>query len=170
MKVEQLMTRNVATCQANDHLNRAAQIMWEHDCGAIPVIDDSEQLVGIVTDRDICMAGYTRGQLLSDIPVGEAMARQVFSVRPTDALEVAERMMTDKQIRRLPVVDNEQHPVGVLSLNDIMRHAASTHKKNGIEHAVVETLAAISAPRTPVKTVVSNRPSSSREPRHAPPM
>jgi len=67
MKVEQIMTRIVHTCSENDTLNRAAQLMWENDCGCVPVIhggNGSGAVVGVVTDRDVCMGAYTQGRLL----------------------------------------------------------------------------------------------------------
>jgi CBS domain-containing protein len=148
MRIEQLMSRPVHCCSEGDTLNTAAQMMWEHDCGAIPVIGPDGTLVGMITDRDICMAAYTRGQCLSMIPVGEAMAKQVFACSPKDSIQSAERLMSDKQVRRVPVVDEERRPVGILSTNDITRHAMTAgSQKNGVEHQVVETLAAICTPR-----------------------
>lgn len=141
------MSEPAVTCRASDCLNTAAQLMWEHDCGAIPVTGDDGQLVGIVTDRDICMAAYTRGATLHDIAVSDAMARNVFSCQAGDSLDAAERLMSERQVRRLPVIDRDQRPIGMLSLNDIARSAASSRKKNGLEREVVQTLAAICEPR-----------------------
>ena len=90
MNVSELMTHAPAVCTTSDHLTRAAQIMWERDCGAVPVIDDAGKLAGIVTDRDICMAAYTQGRALHEIPVANAMSKSVFTIGP-DAAEVAGR-------------------------------------------------------------------------------
>ena len=73
MKVEQLMSRDVKTCQATEMLNRAAQLMWENDCGCVPVVDEDGRAVGMITDRDVCMAAYTQGRLLDALPVASAM-------------------------------------------------------------------------------------------------
>ena len=112
MKVEQLMTRNVTSCRASDPLNRAAEIMWKHDCGVVPVIaegDGSGRVVGMLTDRDICMAAYTQGRPLAQIPVASAMSQHVYSCRASDAIAVALKVMETNQVHRLPVVDqNEQ--------------------------------------------------------------
>ncbi len=147
MDVRTIMTTPATCCRPSDPLNAAAQIMWEQDCGAVPVVADDGGIAGIVTDRDICMAAYTQGAALNSVPVSCAMANQVFSCRGTDSLETAERLMSDNQIRRLPVVDDDNRPIGMLSLSDIARYAASVRKRNGLDREVTQTLAAISAPR-----------------------
>ena len=153
MKVEQLMTRNVHTCRSNDGLQRAAELMWEHDCGVVPVIADGNgaaRVVGMITDRDICMAAYTQGRRLADIPVATAMSREVFSCRPTDSLAVALKVMQTNQVHRLPVVDQQEHVVGVLSLADIAREAQHEHGSTSAEvsdRVVAEALEAISTSR-----------------------
>jgi CBS domain-containing protein len=147
MNIQEIMSKPVMTCQPNDTLNTAARLMWEHDCGAIPVTGEEGTLVGIITDRDVCMAAYTKGAALERIAVSDAMARQVFSCQADGALETAEQLMADKQIRRLPIVDGDNRPVGILSMNDIARHAAAAGKKNGLDREVTKTLAAICQPR-----------------------
>ena len=69
MKVEQVMNRNVKTCRSSDSLDRAAQLMWENDCGCVPIVDDEGRGVGMVTDRDVCMAAYTQGGPLTHLRV-----------------------------------------------------------------------------------------------------
>lgn len=119
MNVMQLMVRNVKSCKPADLLSCAAQLMWESDCGSVPVVDDDGRVVGFLTDRDICMAAYTKGKPLSDITVESAMAREPVTCRPQDNLSTAEKLMQDNQIRRLPVVDTFGKLVGLISLNDI---------------------------------------------------
>jgi len=147
MNIQEIMSKPAVTCRPSDTLNTAAQLMWEHDCGAIPVTGDDGQIVGIVTDRDICMATYTRGSAPQAIQVSDAMANEVFSCHADDSLDAAERLMSEKQIRRIPVVDGDNRPIGLLSLNDIACYAASSRKKNGIDREVTQTLAAICQPR-----------------------
>jgi CBS domain-containing protein len=146
--IQELMSKPAVTCRATDRLNIAAQLMWEHDCGSIPVTDTAGTLVGIVTDRDICMAAYTKGAPLSAIKVSEAMAKQVFTCHASDSVEAAEQLMSEKQIRRVPVVDGASRPVGLISLNDIARYVAAARKKNGLDSEVTQTLAAICQPRS----------------------
>lgn len=153
MKVEQLMTRTVQTCRATDGLQRAAQLMWEHDCGVVPVVDagnGTARVVGMITDRDICMAAYTQGRRLEDIPVTSAMSHDVFSCRPTDSLAVALKVMETNRVHRLPVVDRDERVVGILSLADIAREAEYERGQSNAEVsdlAVAEALEAISASR-----------------------
>ena len=146
MQVKELMTTPALSCRMNDSLNLPAQLMWENDCGAVAVVGDDGQLVGIVTDRDICMAAYTRGQAPRDIPVADVMAHGVHSARPEDGLETAERSMAEHQVRRMPVVDGNGTPVGMLTVNDLARYAA-TAKGREASRGVVDTLAAICEPR-----------------------
>jgi CBS domain-containing protein len=147
MNIQEIMSKPAVTCRPSDTLNIAAQLMWQHDCGAIPVVNDDNSVVGMITDRDICMATYTRGSAPQAIQISDAMAKQVFSCHPDESLDAAERLMSDNQIRRIPVVDGDNRPVGLLSLNDIARYAASSRKKNGIDREVTQTLAAICQPR-----------------------
>lgn len=146
------MTRAVVACRAGEPLSHAAQIMWEHDCGCVPVLDDESRVVGMITDRDACMAAYTRGLRLDQIRVGEAMSGGVHVCRPGDALEVAEQTMQSAQVRRLPVVDGAHRLVGLLSLNDLARvgHSPLGFCSDALAPAAVaRTLAAVSEPRSP---------------------
>lgn len=147
MRIEELMSKPAITCGQDETLNTAAGLMWDHDCGAMPVVGDDGALVGLLTDRDICMAAYTQGRPLQAIPVSQAMARQVFSCHPDESIGAAESLMAEQRIRRLPVVDGEGRPVGLLSLNDVARDAASSRAGNGAQREVARTLAAICQPR-----------------------
>lgn len=146
MQVEQIMNQPAVACSVHDTLNTAAQLMWEHDSGAIPVMGNDDRVIGIVTDRDICMAAYTQGRPLQAIPVQAAMAKQVFTCRPDDSVEDAEQLMGAKQIRRLPVLNDAGQLVGMLSLGDIAREFGASRKKNVIRE-LVQTLAGICTPR-----------------------
>lgn len=147
MKIKELMSHPAVTCPASATLEQAARLMWEFDCGVVPVIDDKGHLTGILTDRDACMAAYTQGRPLHDIPVTTAMARHVIAVHEDDAIETAEHLMGDNQIRRLPVLDYNGHVLGVVSLNDITRVAQGA-KRSVVDREVVSTIAAIGQPRT----------------------
>jgi CBS domain-containing protein len=148
MNIEGIMTRPVVTCNRNDTLDTAAKLMWEHDCGAVAVTDESGQLVGMITDRDICMATYTKARPPHAITTAEAMANQVFSAHKDDSIDAVETLMSEKQIRRIPVVNGDNRPIGMLSLNDLARHAATMNKRSGFEHTLTRTLSAICMPRT----------------------
>lgn len=140
MNVDQIMSRRVYTCSSADSLNTAAGMMWEHDCGAVPVVSETGELVGIITDRDICMAAYTQGTALQAIPVATAMAHEVYSCKASDTIEVAEQLMRTHQIRRLPVVDGGKRLVGFVSLNDL---ALDANTRREGEHGFVQTMGEI---------------------------
>jgi CBS domain-containing protein len=147
MKIQEIMTKPAVTCRQTETLNAAAELMWKFDCGAVPVTNDDGRLVGIITDRDICMATYTKGSSPNEIRVCDAMSK-VFACQPGDALETAERLMREKQVHRVPIVDGENRLVGLLSLSDLVRNAVSTHPKGDCAPwGVVELMAAISQPR-----------------------
>jgi CBS-domain-containing membrane protein len=124
MKVEQNMNRGVKTCGPQDSLNRAAQIMWEEACGAVPVVDEQSRPIGFLTDRDICMAAYTQGKRLDALRVEKAMARKVVSCGVEDDLGSAAQLMRQNRTRRLPVIDQNGALVGLLSLDDLACEAA----------------------------------------------
>jgi CBS domain-containing protein len=149
MRVQDLMSQPVVTCHVTDSLNTAARLMWDRDCGAVAVVSDDGTLVGMLTDRDICMAAYTQGRLLVEIPVNTAMAKQVFSAQPDQKLGEVEQLMADNKVHRIPVVDGDGKPIGLLSLNDLAIESVQpeTQMKNG-PSKIARTLAAICQPRT----------------------
>src|SRR5262249_39969692 len=113
MRVQDLMTRSVVTCRTTDTLNQVAKLMWECDFGCVPVVD-GDRPIGMITDRDICMAGYTQGKLLSEIPVITAMSKGVITCMSEDPVANAEATMRLRQLRRLPVIDRRGNLVGIL--------------------------------------------------------
>lgn len=150
MKVEELMTKQVVACRTEDTLARAAQIMWEHDCGAVPVVDDAMRVVGMVTDRDGFMAAYTQGRRLDDVSVGTAMSRRIFVCHADSQVQTAELMMREARVHRLPVVDAERRLVGIVALADLARHVHVGVRRpdDGLStQSVALTLATISAAR-----------------------
>ena len=147
MNVGQLMTRTVYSCQSNDSLNRAAQVMWENDCGCVPVEDADGKAIAMITDRDICMAAYTQGLPLTQISVGSAASRTLHCVVESDSLARAELLMQRHRIRRLPVVDGDGRPVGILSMNDLARHVSDVGSDIELgAAAITRTLASVCAP------------------------
>lgn len=151
MRIEELMTRKVLTCRQEDSLERAAQLMWDHDCGCLPVVsgDGATRVVGLITDRDICMCALFKGQPLSDLSVSEAMSRQVRACKMSDAIAVAESTMRKVRIRRLPVLDEQDALVGIISLSDLAREAERELEQSQPQITEMEvggTLAAICQP------------------------
>jgi CBS domain-containing protein len=118
MKISQLMTVDVKTCRVTDTLDTAVRLMWNHDIGVVPVLDEFGQVVGIVTDRDAAMAALTQSRALYELPVTIAMNKHVVTCRPEDTDAAVAKLMAKNKIRRVPVVDDAQRPVGIVSIND----------------------------------------------------
>ena len=123
MKVKEVMTPNAKAIWLTESLADAAKLMWENDCGVLPIIKDGRKVIGMITDRDICMGVAMRDTNPSSISVEEVMTGQVYSVAPEDDIEQALQTMQEHKIRRLPVVSPEGELEGILSMNDIVLHA-----------------------------------------------
>lgn len=148
MRVSNLMSRSVHACTSVDTLNRAAQLLWEHDIGCVPVVDGERRVIGIVTDRDIAMAAYTQGKRLGELAVGACMSRQVQSVRPDDAIQVAAGKMREHRVRRLAVVDEHGKLVGMLSLSDLSQRLWPRGGARGFDDdELLSVIASVSQPR-----------------------
>lgn len=154
MKAREIMTKEVHSCRPEASLNEAARIMWDHDCGCVPVVDSSRRIIGIVTDRDVCMAAYTKGLPLTEIQVQSIIPEHVYSCSPDDSIETIEGIMRHHRIRRIPVTDSESRLVGIISLNDValavQSERARSPKKPMDKWHVAETLAAVCAHRASV--------------------
>jgi CBS domain-containing protein len=148
MRAEQIMTTDVRSCSPEDKLDAVAAIMWENDVGCVPVVDRRERVIGMITDRDICMLAYRKKMRLDQMPAREAIADLVHTCKPDDTVREAEILMSANMVRRLAVVDDQGRLCGILSLNDIAR-AAPRRKDAGEESGfeakhVAATLAAVS--------------------------
>jgi len=147
MTVREIMVASPRACDPEMNCAEAAEHLWAAGCGALPVIDRDRKVIGIVTDRDICMGAYTRGLPLSQIPVLSGASTALVSVRESDSLEAAEDLMQKHRIRRLPVLDDAGRPVGILSMNDLARRAQNGHRRRELSaDAIARTLAAVCAP------------------------
>ena len=150
MRISEIMMKDVYCCRPSDSLAEAGRIMWEHDCGSVPIVDDNGAPVGMLTDRDLAMATYLNGRCPSEIRVDSVMSRTLFSCAPEDTVETAEAVMRNRQVRRLPVISDGKL-VGLLSMNDLIRAANEKKLRREVRVEDVETtLAAICQPRVPV--------------------
>lgn len=125
MKVRDVCTRNVRTCRRSATLADAGGLFWTGDCGLLPVVDDDGRLLGVVTDRDVCIALTSR-----DLPAGALQVHEVMTEHPhtcglDEELLTAMEDMARHQVRRLPVVDAEGRVQGILSVADVVRVARS---------------------------------------------
>lgn len=141
MKVRDIMTADVSSCQPETDLAAAAKTMWDRDCGILPVVMSHGRVIGMITDRDICMAVATKGRTADRIAVREVAAENVYSCLPDDEVTAALETMKRRQIRRLAVIDEQGHLKGILSMNDVALHA---NGRRGIAPAeIVATLKGI---------------------------
>lgn len=146
MKVKEIMTPGTKAIWLTESLSDAAKLMWENDCGVLPVIKDGLHVIGMITDRDVCMATAMRDGHPSAISVEEVMTGEVYAVNPEDTVEQALQTMQEFQVRRLPVISTEGELQGILSLNDVLLSAnvADDTAEDGIDYRdVVETYQAI---------------------------
>jgi CBS domain-containing protein len=152
MKVKDIMTTDVRTCTPDTTVAEAAHLMWDGDCGILPVVDNGE-LVGVVTDRDMYIALATQNARASQVKVGAVATKKLVTCAPEDDVKAALAAMKEARVRRLPVVGFGGTVMGILSMNDILL-AAGTGKAVGNEE-VVETLQAICGHHHPVPHVVA---------------
>jgi len=164
VKVADLMTRDVRVCTIHDSLNAAARIMWDHDCGCVPVADGHGRLAGIVTDRDICMAAYTQGLPLEAISVERAMSPRVISCARGDDLEAAHRLMRTHEIHRLPVADSRGRLLGILSLSDVVNYSRTDSAAPSEAVEIAATISAIRRRRKPAALAASVSPNGDAAP------
>lgn len=145
MRVSDVMTADVQACGPADDASAAARIMWERDCGAVPVVLEDRRVIGMITDRDIAMAAYTRGLCLHEIPVETVMSVGATTCTADETIEDCEQRMAAARVRRLPVLDASRRLCGIVSLSDLARAKACGDRQ--AEAEVSRTLAAIGEPR-----------------------
>lgn len=157
MKVKDIMTANPKACSPTSSLADAARFMWDSDCGILPVVTDGGKVVGLITDRDICMAAAINNRNLENIAVEDVVTGEVYSCEPQDDLRTVLETMRDKRVRRLPVIEEEEKTlIGMLSLNDIVRqiHDAKPGKDIGYRD-VMATFKGICERRAPKEQVLA---------------
>ncbi len=149
MKVAEVMTRDVQTCTPETNLAAAAIQMWNGDCGALPVVDDDGKVLGMITDRDICIAAATNHQDIAGIKVAEITTGAVQSCVPETSVRDALKIFEQARVRRLPVVDEDNKLTGILSISDIVLHTGEGRDKKATDVSyadVANTFKAICAP------------------------
>lgn len=124
MKIRDIMSRDIATLRSDDTIERAARLMKQYDVGAIPVCTD-DRIIGIVTDRDIAVRSVAPGQV-GNQRVSDVMSTNLVVGNPDMDVHDAASIMSDRQIRRLPIVENNKL-VGIVSLGDISLEPTSSN-------------------------------------------
>ena len=131
MKVSEVMTRDIETVRPDQQARDAARFMLHADAGSIPVTD-GERLIGIITDRDIAVRGVALGYGPETL-VSELMTSGVVSAHADEPIEEAARKMGEAQVRRLPVIDQDEQLCGIVSLGDLSREADSDCASEAME-------------------------------------
>ena len=127
MLVKDLMTKDVSSCSPENNLAELAKIMRNDRCGALPILDNSGRVTGIITDRDICIALGTKNIRASDVLAREVSSPGCVSCSPCNDVRDALRTMATQEVSRLPVVDEAGQLVGILSIDDIIFRAGGGH-------------------------------------------
>jgi CBS domain-containing protein len=162
MKIREIMTTNIKVAEPDDTLDEIAVMMRDQDVGAIPVVEDDE-LIGIITDRDIVVRCVAEGKDPSEIAADEILSDDPQTVEPDDDIGEAQRIMSDKQIRRLPVVQDGKL-IGIVSLGDLA-------VKTDDEELVADTLEDVSegvkaTDQTPARASSEGRAKGKQSSRH----
>ena len=131
MKISEVMTRDVQTVRPDQPVQQAASFMLSADAGSIPVTD-GERLIGMITDRDIAVRGVAKGHG-PDTPVRDLMSSGIVSVNVDDDLGAVASKMSESQVRRLPVVDEQQRLCGIVSLGDLSREGSDGAAEQALE-------------------------------------
>jgi CBS-domain-containing membrane protein len=146
MQVQEIMVRDAKSCRMDTNLAAATAIMWNTDCGALPVLDGGEKVVGMITDRDICIAAGTRNWIPSEIKVSDVVPQKVFTCSAEEDIHAALKTMQTRQVRRLPVVGKDGKLQGILCLDDV---AVKASKRNSLSYEdTIETFKAVCDHRT----------------------
>ena len=138
MKVREVMTKHAAFCGPESTLEEASFLMRKNNCGFLPVIGDGGNVIGVVTDRDMCIALGTRNRKPSDMRVWDVMPRKLFTCMEGDDVHCALKTFRGARIRRLPVIDRDGGLAGVLSIDDIVLHAREHLLRKDISYEDVE--------------------------------
>jgi CBS domain-containing protein len=149
-----ILKNSVWTCSPEDSVALASQIMWEGDCGVVPVTNPAGKILGIVTDRDICMTSFLGGNAPQDIPVGDAMTTKVVTCTMNASVREVLDLMGKEQVRRLPVVREDGVVVGIVSMNDLvlaLERPRQDRPQGLTADALAKTLARICRHRAPEK-------------------
>ena len=133
MKVKEVMSTNPKACTLTDNLSAAAGLMWENDCGILPVVAEGGKVVGLITDRDICMAANLKNERLSNLAVEDVISGDVYACKPEENIRSALKIMQENRVRRLPVIATDGTLQGILSMNDVVLKADEPKEKKAPE-------------------------------------
>src|SRR5688572_6564372 len=133
LKIADVMTSDVATCGEDTPLSAVGAIFREAGCGVLPVVDADRRVIGMLTDRDVCLVLTERDARPSELKAGEAMSGDVHACRPQDGLERALKVMGTYHVHRLPVCDDDDRLLGILSIDDVLMAASGDGGAEALE-------------------------------------
>lgn len=145
IQAHEVMTRNVSTVFSHDSVQYAARLMRDEDCGAIPVVNRNGQLIGMITDRDITVRLVASGYDASQALVSDCMTREAFACHAGETIRDCMSVMSEQQVRRLPIVDDNDRVVGIVSQADLARFADRSRNRRR-KYAFTDMLEDISEP------------------------
>ena len=134
MKINEFMCQDVCFVKPNCNVYDAARIMNENHIGCIPVCDDEKKILGIVTDRDIVLRNVACNKDAKITPVSDIMTTNIYTCKSDDSVENAEFTMSKNQIRRIPVVDNQNRVVGIVSIGDLAHNTENNNLSKTMEN------------------------------------
>lgn len=149
MRVKEVMTADPACCISETSLQEVAQMMVDHDCGEIPVVENKQTMlpIGVITDRDIVCRTIARGLNPLNLTVADCISKPCVTVTPDMSLEECGRIMEENRIRRVPVVDAAGRCCGIVALADIALHAKKSMAGEVVKEVSTPTAAASAAGR-----------------------
>ena len=122
MRINEFMCQDVCFVKPDCNIYDAARIMNENHIGCIPICNDEKNVVGVLTDRDIVLRSVACDKNAKTTPVSEIMTTNVYTCKSEQDIEDAQYLMEQNQIRRIPIVDNTNKMVGILSTGDLAHH------------------------------------------------
>ncbi len=152
MKVKEIMTAKAKSCNQDANLAAVARVMRKNNCGMLPVVDDGGKVIGMITDRDICLAVGKKDHDASRTKVSEVISGKVYDCAPSDEVKEALKTMRKKNVHRLPVLSRTGSLKGILSIDDILLHARKAKGKKSQKFSykdVARTFQAIGKSRNP---------------------
>lgn len=125
MNVQEVMCKNVVSCSASSNLDDVAKMMWDNDCGSVPIVDEQKKPIGMVTDRDIAMSASLAHRPLWEITTGEVNnGRDAITCEQIDDVKTVLATMKDQQVRRLAVVNQSGELSGMVTIGDLLKFSA----------------------------------------------
>ena len=155
MKINAIMTQPVRSCGPDTNLACVVETMWTRDCGIVPVVNERDEVIGVVTDRDVCIALGTRDAPASSLVARNVMTAPVIGCAPEDDCIDALLTMAERHVHRLPVQGPGGALLGIVSIDDIVRQAVRAPEADPLRTVVLQILADVDTPARPAAKVLA---------------